>query len=76
MKDKVLANLITQRPFRPFTVRLTNGARVRISDPDRVALHPDGGGLFSFEKDGGFRILNIPLIAELQQKCRSLTPLT
>lgn len=68
MKDKVLANLITQRPFRRFTVRLANGARVRISDPDRVALHPDGGGLFIFEKDGGFRILNIPLIAELQQK--------
>ena len=68
MKDKVLANLITQRPFRPFTVRLANGARVRINDPDRVALNPDGGGLFIFERDGGFRILNIPLIAELPQK--------
>lgn len=68
MKARMLANLITQRPLRPFTVRLANGARVRINDPDRVALHPDGGGLFIFEKDGGFRILNIPLIAELQQK--------
>jgi hypothetical protein len=67
MNAKLLSDMIGKRPFRAFTIRMANGARIRITNPDYVAVHPKGG-LFLFESDGGFRILDILLIAELQQK--------
>jgi hypothetical protein len=68
MNAKILADVVSKRPFRSFTIRMANGGRVRVTDPDRVAIHPEGSVLVIFETDGGLRILDLPLIAELQQK--------
>lgn len=66
MTTKVLQSAISKRPFRAVAIRLVNGQRVRISNPDHTAVHPEGNSLFLFERDGGYRIINIALIAELQ----------
>ena len=63
---KTIQTAVTQRPFRPFTLRLANGQRIRVNDPDRAAVHPEGKSLFLFERGGGYRIVDIFLIAELQ----------
>jgi hypothetical protein len=68
MNAKVLADVVSRRPFRTFTIRMANGARVRVTDPDRLALHPEGSVLVIFDPDGGLRILDLPLIAELTAK--------
>jgi hypothetical protein len=56
---------VARRPFRPSTLRLANGQRIRVNDPDRVAMHPEGKTLIIFERDGGYHIIGIPLIAQL-----------
>lgn len=68
MNAKILADVVSKRPFRSFTIRMADGARVRVTDPDRVAIHPEGSVLVIFETDGGLRILDLPLIAELSAK--------
>ena len=66
MTTKTIQKAVSQRPFRPFTLRLANGQRIRITEQERVAVHPEGKTLILFERDGGYRIVDIPLIAELQ----------
>ena len=66
MTTKTIQSIVGKRPFHPFTIRLASGQRIRINDHDRVAVHPEGKSLFLFERDGGYRIVDIPLIAELQ----------
>jgi len=62
---KALQNVVAKRPFRPFTLRLANGQRIRVNDQDHVAVHPEAKALIIFERDGGFHIIDIPLIAQL-----------
>ena len=66
MTTKTIQKAVSQRPFRPFTLRLDNGQRIRVTEHERVAVHPEGKTLILFERDGGYRIVDIPLIAELQ----------
>jgi hypothetical protein len=66
MTIRTIQTAVGQRPFRPFTLRLANGQRIRVTDHDRVAVHPEGKTLILFERDGGYRIVDIPLIAKLQ----------
>ena len=65
MTTKIIQTAVGQRPFRPFTLRLANGQRIRISDHERVAVHPEGKSLILLERDGGYRMVDIPLIAKL-----------
>ncbi|PWU10573.1 MAG: hypothetical protein C5B50_25220 [Verrucomicrobia bacterium] len=41
MKIKALKRVVERRPFRPFTVRLTNGARYRFQEPRDVGAPRD-----------------------------------
>ncbi|HEU0010243.1 MAG TPA: hypothetical protein VFT34_10545 [Verrucomicrobiae bacterium] len=66
MTTKTLQTAVGKRPFRPFTLRLANGQRIRVNDQDRVAVHPEGKTLIIFERDGGYHIIDIPLIAQLR----------
>ena len=65
MTTKIIQTAVGQRPFRPLTLRLANGQRIRISDHERAAVHPEGKSLILLERDGGYRIVDIPLIAKL-----------
>jgi hypothetical protein len=66
MTRRVLQKAMTQRPFRRFSVRLTDGSLVPIKGEHSAAVHPRGKTMVIFEEDGGYRILDLTLITELQ----------
>ncbi len=65
MTREMIQKALAQRPFRPFSVRLTDGRLVPIKGEDSAAVHPNGETMIVFE-EGGYRIIDIPLITELQ----------
>jgi hypothetical protein len=65
MTTEVIKDAIQKRPFRPFSLRLANGLEIQIQEQDRVALHPDGDTFIIFEPNGGYRIVDIPLVTDL-----------
>ena len=65
MTTEAIKDAIQRRPFRPFSVRLADGSEIQIQNQDYVALHPAGKTFIIFETDGGFRIVDIPLVTDL-----------
>lgn len=57
---------MAQRPFRRFSVRLTDGELLPIRGEHTAAVHPKGKTMIIFEEDGGYRIIDLALITELQ----------
>ena len=65
MTVEAIRTAVQSRPFRPFSVRLANGLQIQIQSQDYVALHPDGKTFVIFESNGGYRIVDIPLVTDL-----------
>ena len=65
MTTEVIKDAIQKRPFRPFSVRLADGSEIQVEDQDYVALHPAGKTFIIFEPNGGYRIVDIPLVTDL-----------
>lgn len=57
---------MSQKPFRRFSVRLTDGRLVPIKGEHTAAVHPKGKTMIIFDEKGGYRIIDIALITELQ----------
>ncbi|HEV2207417.1 MAG TPA: hypothetical protein VG167_01495 [Verrucomicrobiae bacterium] len=66
MTRKVIQKAIQQKPFRQFSVRLTDGELVPVEREHRAVVHPRGKTMIIFEEDGGYRIIDLALITELQ----------
>jgi hypothetical protein len=66
MTRQVLRKAMERRPFRRFSVRLTDGEFVPIKSDHSAAVHPKGETMVIFEEDGSYRIIDIALITELQ----------
>jgi hypothetical protein len=66
MTAEVIRKALAQRPFRRFALRLTDGRLVPIRGEQTAAVHPKGGTMVVFEHRGGYRIIDIALITELQ----------
>ena len=65
MTPEAIRDAVQRRPFRPFSVRLADGSQIQIQSQDYVALHPAGKTFVIFEPDGGYRIVDIPLVTDL-----------
>lgn len=65
MTTEAIRTAVQSRPFRPFSVRLANGLQVQVQSQDYVAVHPDGKTFVIFEENGGYRIVDIPLVTDL-----------
>ena len=65
MTTEAIKTAVQRRPFRPFSVRLADGSEIEIQSQDFVALHPDGKTFVIFELNGGYRIVDIPLVTDL-----------
>ena len=65
MTTEAIKDAIQRRPFRPFSVRLADGSEIQLQNQDYVALHPAGKTFVIFEPDGGYRIVDIPLVTDL-----------
>jgi hypothetical protein len=66
MTRQVIQKAMAQKPFRRFSVRLTDGELVEIKGEHTAAVHPKGKTMIVFEADGGYRIIDLALITELQ----------
>jgi hypothetical protein len=66
MTREVVQKAMRQKPFRRFSIRLTDGRLVQIKDAHTAAIHPKGNTMIVFEDKGGYRIIDIALITELQ----------
>ena len=74
MDSERLRTQLNYLPFRPFTVKLSSGKRVRIQHPDYAALSPGGTTMVIFYRDdsasdkyddGKMEIIGVPLITNL-----------
>ena len=59
MTREVFQKAMAQKPFRRFSIRLTDGRLVQIKDEHTAAVHPKGSTLIVFEEKGGYRIIDI-----------------
>jgi hypothetical protein len=66
MTAEVVRKALNQWPFRRFSLRLTYGRLVQIKGEHGAAVHPKGDTMIVFEGKGGYRIIDIDLITELQ----------
>ena len=66
MTRQVIQKAITEKPFRRFSVRLSDGELVEVKGEQTAAVHPKGKTMIIFDEDGGYRIIDIGLITELQ----------
>lgn len=68
MTREIIRKALNQRPFRRFSVRLTDGRLVQIKGGHTAAVHPKGNTMIIFEDRGGYAIVDIALITELQTR--------
>jgi len=66
MTRRVIQKAMAQKPFRRFSVRLTDGELVEIKGEHTAAVHPKGRTMIIFEEDGGYRIIDLALITDLE----------
>ncbi len=71
MTTEAIKTAVQSRPFRPLTVRLANGLQIQIQSEEHVAVHPDGKTFIIFEPNGGYRIVDIPLVTDLSVNQRA-----
>jgi len=68
MTKEQIRDSITQRPFRPFKVRLADGLETEVPAGDHAHLHPTGRTLFIHLPDGGTKIIDVGLVTALETK--------
>jgi hypothetical protein len=67
MTKEVIKEHVEANPFRPFTVRLTDGRACAVPARDFVSLSPSGRTLVVYTPDGdGVRLLDVALITEIE----------
>ena len=69
MTKEAVKGHVEANPFRPFTLRLTDGRTCEVPARDFVSLSPSGRTLVVYTLDGdGLRILDVALITEIEMK--------
>jgi hypothetical protein len=66
MTREIVRKALAHKPFRRFSVRLTDGRLVQIKREHTATVHPRGDTMIIFENNGAYRIIDIALITELQ----------
>jgi len=67
MTKEAIKQRLEAAPFRPFTVRLTDGRACTIPARDFASLSTNGRILILYTDNGnGVRLLDVPLIVEIE----------
>jgi hypothetical protein len=67
MTKEAIKEYLEAKPFRPFTVRLTDGRPCVVPARDFAHLAPSGRTLVVFTEGGdGVRLLDVALITEIE----------
>lgn len=54
------------RPFRPFTIVLADGSRVRVRSPEFLAHPGHGRTVIVFERGESYRVIDLLLVTSLE----------
>ncbi len=52
-------------PFRPFTIRMAGGPKVKVGHPDYIAFGPKGRTLIVYGPDESFKVIDVMLVTEV-----------
>ncbi len=67
MTKEAIKERVTAAPFRPFSVRLTDGRSYPVPGPDYASVSPNGRLLTIYTDGGnGVKILDVALITEIE----------
>lgn len=65
MTRDMIEKALRHKPFRRFSLRLTDGRLVPVKGEHTAAVHPNANTMIVFEGKG-YRIIDIALVTELQ----------
>jgi hypothetical protein len=65
MKTSEIKPFVERAPFRPFAIRLSNGARYDFREPRSLGATRDAETLFYFGETGGFVLIDADNIVEV-----------
>lgn len=66
MITEALRDLMTQRPFVPFEIRMTDGRSFSIRHPDMLIISPGGSTAVTFVGDEALRIIQLVQVTTLE----------
>jgi len=67
MTKELITEYLQATPFRPFTVRLTDGRPCEVPARDFAHLAPNGRTLIVFTAGGdGVRVIDVALVTEIE----------
>ena len=73
MKADELHALLNARPFHPFLIHLGDGRELVVDHPEFLAASPTGDIAIVFRPEGGFNIVDVELVTDLEVKPRKTT---
>lgn len=73
MNVRELRQINLANPFRPYTIRTSDGQTVHVPHPDYMLIAPSGDTLVVYDQDGLMHIIDTDQISklEMRQKGRS-----
>jgi hypothetical protein len=71
MKADDLQALLDARPFHPFSIHLGDGRELVVNHPEFVAPSPTGDIVVVFRPEGGFNIVDVELVTDLEVRPRT-----
>lgn len=66
MTIEQLRNVIRASPFRPFTMKLADGSRLRVKHPEFVSFSPAGRTAIVWSEGDSFEIVDLLLVASIE----------
>lgn len=58
------------KPFRPFTLKLADGSRLRVRSPEFLAFFPGGRTIVVVKDEGEYEIVDLLLVTSLDFSAR------
>lgn len=66
-----LRTLHQARPFRPFTIHMADGKRIRITHPETLAYSPSGRTIVVTLPDESFHMIDLLMVVRLEVSDRA-----
>ena len=65
MTMQAIREAANAQPFRPFSLRLAGGPKIRVVHPDYIALGPRGRTILVYGADESFKVIDVMLVTEV-----------
>lgn len=73
MNVQELRQINLASPFRPYTIRTTDGQTVHIPHPDYLFITPGGHTLVAYDQDGLLHIIDTDHVSKLEMRQKGRT---